>query len=143
MKYADLIENALKVRKSAYVPYSKFYVGASLLTTDGKIFNGCNVENASYSLTMCAERIATFKAISESYTDFSAICVVGGFDIEKITEYCYPCGACLQVMNEFCKADFKIVLYNGLDVKVHTLSELSPYSFGRIGLMGSSYDVFS
>lgn len=132
MEYQSLIDNALKVRKSAYVPYSKFYVGASLLTTDGKIFNGCNIENASYSLTMCAERTAIFKAISEGYRNFSAICVVGGFDIEKITEYCYPCGACIQVITEFCKSDFKIILYNGNNTKTHVLKELFPNTFTNL-----------
>lgn len=132
MEYQSLIDNTLKVRKSAYAPYSKFYVGASLLTTDGKIFNGCNIENASYSLTMCAERTAIFKAISEGYRNFSAICVVGGFDIEKITEYCYPCGACIQVMTEFCTPDFKIILYNGNNTKTHILKELFPNTFTNL-----------
>lgn len=132
MNYNILIENALNVRKSAYVPYSKFMVGASLLTTDGKIFNGCNIENASYSLTMCAERTAIFKAISEGYQDFSAICVVGSFDIKKVTEFCYPCGACIQVMTQFCKPNFKIILFDGNNIKIHTLKELFPNNFTNL-----------
>ncbi|MEE7582137.1 MAG: cytidine deaminase [Oscillospiraceae bacterium] len=132
MEYQNLIDNALKVRKFAYVPYSKFYVGASLLTIDGKVFNGCNIENASYSLTMCAERTAIFKAISNGYKDFSAIAVVGGFDLKNVFEYCYPCGACIQVMTEFCKSDFKIVVYNGKNVKIHTLNELFPNTFTNL-----------
>lgn len=132
MEYQNLIDNALKVRKFAYVPYSKFYVGASLLTIDGKVFDGCNIENASYSLTICAERTAIFKAISNGYKDFSAIAVVGGFDLENVSEYCYPCGACIQVMTEFCKPDFKIVLYNGKNVKIHTLNELFPNTFTNL-----------
>ncbi|MGN1411319.1 MAG: cytidine deaminase [Oscillospiraceae bacterium] len=131
MEYEVLINNALEVRKLAYVPYSKFSVGASLITKDGKIFNGCNVENVSYPLGMCAERTAIFKAISEGYRDFSAICVVGGLN-ENLTEYCYPCGACLQVLNEFCTQDFKIILFNGKDVKSYTLKELSPYGFTEL-----------
>ncbi|MCD7781567.1 MAG: cytidine deaminase [Methanosphaera sp.] len=132
MEYQKLIDNALAIRKLAYVPYSKFYVGASLLTTDGKIFNGCNIENASYSLTMCAERTAIFKAISEGYKNLSAICVVGGFDIQKVTEYCYPCGACIQVMTEFCDSNFKIVLYDGNITKIHSLKELFPHIFTNL-----------
>ncbi len=132
MEYQNLIDNALKVRKFAYVPYSKFYVGASLLTIDGKVFDGCNIENASYSLTMCAERTAIFKAISNGYKDFSAIAVVGGFDLKNVSEYCYPCGACIQVMTEFCKSDFKIVVYNGKNVKIHTLNELFPNTFTNL-----------
>lgn len=132
MEYKILIDNALQIRKSAYVPYSKFYVGASLLTTDGKIFNGCNIENASYSLTMCAERTAIFKAISEGYRNFSAICIVGGFDVTNVTEYCYPCGACIQVMTEFCKSDFKIILFNGNNTKIYTLNELFPNTFTNL-----------
>lgn len=128
MEYEVLINNALEVRKLAYVPYSKFYVGASLITTDGKIFNGCNIENVSYPLGMCAERVAIFKAISEGYKNFSAICVVGGLN-ENLTEYCYPCGACLQVLNELCTQDFKVILFNGKEVKSHTLKELLPYGF--------------
>ena len=132
MEYQNLIDNALKVRKFAYVPYSKFYVGASLLTIDGKVFDGCNIENASYSLTMCAERTAIFKAISNGYKDFSAIAVVGGFDLKNVSEYCYPCGECIQVMKEFCKLDFKIVVYNGKNVKIHTLNELFPNTFTNL-----------
>lgn len=132
MEYQSLVDNALKIRQLAYVPYSKFYVGASLLTADGKIFNGCNIENASYSLTMCAERTTIFKAISEGYRKFSAICVVGGFDIERVTEYCYPCGACIQVMTEFCEPNFKIILFNGNSTKIYTLNELFPNTFTNL-----------
>jgi homotetrameric cytidine deaminase len=132
MEYNTLVANALQVRKSAYAPYSKFYVGASLLTKDGKVYSGCNIENSSYSLTMCAERTAIFKAITEKSREFSAIAIVGGYDIERVTEYCYPCGACIQVMEEFCKPDFEIVLYNGESIKVHTLEELFPKKFTNL-----------
>lgn len=126
-----LINNALEVRKLAYAPYSKFLVGASLITKDGKIFNGCNIENISYTMGLCAERVAIFKAVSKGERNFSAICVVGGLN-ENPTDFCYPCGACIQVMNEFCAQDFKIILFNGKDTKVHTLSELSPYIFNEM-----------
>lgn len=131
MEYQNLVDNALKIRKSAYVPYSKFSVGASLLTKSGKIFNGCNIENVSYPLGMCAERVAMFKAISEKEFDFSAICVIGGLE-ENPTDFCYPCGGCIQVMNEFCNKDFKIILFNGTDIKIYTLAELSPYGFKEL-----------
>jgi cytidine deaminase len=133
MEYNTLVTNSLKVRKFAYAPYSKFYVGASLLTKDGKVYSGCNIENSSYSLTMCAERTAIFKAISEGCREFSAIAIVGGYDIERVTEYCYPCGACIQVMTEFCNPNFKVVLYNGKELRVHTLEELFPKKFTNLG----------
>ncbi|MDO7788224.1 cytidine deaminase [Desulforamulus aquiferis] len=91
-----LIEMALIARDNAYTPYSKFKVGAALLTKDGKVFSGCNVENASYGLACCAERTAIFKAVSEGHRDFDAIAVVA-----DVPEYCSPCGACRQVLAEF------------------------------------------
>jgi homotetrameric cytidine deaminase len=132
MNYMDLIENALHMREKSYAKYSKFTVGASLLTKDGTVFNGCNIENASYSLTMCAERTAFFKAVSEGYKEFFAIAIVGGSSGEKVSEYCYPCGACVQVMTEFCTPDFKILLFNGKNIKIHTLSELFPNVFKNL-----------
>ena len=132
MEYQNLIENALNMRNYSYAPYSKFSVGASLLTTDGKIFNGCNIENASYSLTMCAERTAIFKAVSEGYKDFHAICIVGGSQGKEVSEYCYPCGACIQVMAEFCSPDFKIILFDGNNTKIHNFNELFPYNFTNL-----------
>lgn len=117
--YKKLYEEAVKASEKSYSPYSSFKVGSALLSSDGKIFTGCNIENSSYSLTVCAERTAIFKAVSEGITDFEAIAIYG-------TENpCIPCGACLQVMSEFCKADFKIILSDG----VHTLSEFLPNVF--------------
>ncbi|MCR4875096.1 MAG: cytidine deaminase [Clostridia bacterium] len=124
--YKDLIDKAIQAREKAYVPYSKFKVGAALKTKDGKIYLGCNIENASFSMTNCAERTAFFKAISEGERDFSAIAIVGGKD--KI-EFCPPCGACRQVMREFCNKDFKIILFDGEDESVYTLGELLPLNF--------------
>lgn len=117
--YTKLYDEAIKASEKSYSPYSDFRVGSALLTSDGKIFTGCNIENASYSLTVCAERTAIFKAVSEGISDFEAIAIYG-------TENpCIPCGACLQVMSEFCKSDFKVVLSDG----VHELKEFMPNAF--------------
>ncbi|AQS59896.1 cytidine deaminase [Desulforamulus ferrireducens] len=101
-----LIEIAKEAREKAYVPYSKFKVGAALLTKDGKIFTGCNVENASYGLTCCAERTAIFKAVSEGYSNFAALAVVA-----DVPTLCSPCGACRQVIAEF-GGDIKVYMAN-------------------------------
>jgi homotetrameric cytidine deaminase len=129
MCYDVLVQNALKMREKSYAPYSKFTVGASLLTKDGTIYDGCNVENASYSMSMCAERTAIFKAITEGKLEFSAIAIVGGTQGEEISQYCYPCGACIQVMNEFCKPNFEIILYDGKSIRVLPLRKVLPYGF--------------
>lgn len=128
----QLMENAMKAREMAYAPYSNFKVGAALLTGDGEIVRGCNVENAGYSATNCAERTAIFKAVSEGKRDFRAIAIVGGSDGEEL-RFCPPCGTCRQVMMEFCNPDsFQIVLGTSLDtIQVFTLKELLPYGFGR------------
>ena len=105
-----LIDTAIKQLKFSYTPYSNFKVGAALLTKSGKIYTGCNIENASYTPTNCAERTAFFKAVSEGVRDFQAICIVGGKD-GKLTEYTAPCGVCRQVMMEFCNPKtFQIIL---------------------------------
>lgn len=124
-----LFETAVKAAESAYCPYSGFHVGAALLTADGKIYTGCNVENASYSLTVCAERTAIFKAVSEGKKNFSAIAVAGSADGD-FSRNCTPCGACLQVMSEFCGGDFTIILADG----EHKLSEFFPVSFNKENL---------
>jgi len=117
--YNKLYDMAVKASEKSYSPYSGFKVGSALMTFDGKIFTGCNIENMSYSLTVCAERTAIFKAVSEGITDFEAIAVHG-------TENpCIPCGACLQVMSEFCRPDFKIILSDG----IHELKEFLPVAF--------------
>ena len=105
-----LIKEAIEARKMAYTPYSHFKVGAALLTVDGKIYRGCNIENAAYTPTNCAERTAFFKAVSEGIKEFEAICIVGGKD-GILTEYAAPYGVCRQVMMEFCDPKtFKIIL---------------------------------
>ena len=126
--YTMLIENAEKARKNAYAPYSNFSVGAALLTKDGKVYTGCNIESASFSPTNCAERTAFFKAISEGERDFEAIAVAGG-KIGEESGFCAPCGVCRQVMLEFCSPDFKIILKDEKSVKIYLLSELIPIAF--------------
>ena len=123
----NLIDYAKEARENSYSPYSNFKVGAALLTKSGKIYKGCNVENVSYSLCICAERTAFVKAISEGEKEFDSIAIVGGKN--EIEDYCLPCGACRQFMSEFCKEDFKIYVSNGTDIKMYTLGELLPHSF--------------
>lgn len=128
-----LISTAISMTEKAYVPYSHFHVGAALLTDDGteegKIFTGCNIENAAYGPSNCAERTAVFKAVSEGYRDFTAIAVVGGMNGE-IRDFCPPCGVCRQVLAEFCDKDFKIILAKSPEeYKIFTLGELLPESF--------------
>ncbi len=119
----ELFNKALQARLSAYAPYSEFLVGAALLTADGKIYTGCNVENASYSLCCCAERTAIFKAVSEGEKNFIAIAIAGGKTDGNTV--CFPCGSCRQVMAEFCNEDFRVVLSD----RTLTLKELIPYTF--------------
>lgn len=127
----ELIREALKAREAAYTPYSDWAVGAALLTEDGEIITGCNIENAAFGPSICAERVAIFKAVSEGKKNFSAIAVVGGRSGNKPSDYCYPCGVCRQVMREFCTGDFKIVAAISEDeYKVLTLDEILPLSFG-------------
>jgi cytidine deaminase len=125
MEEEKLLALAMSARERAYCPYSGFAVGAALLTADGQIFTGCNVENISSSLGCCAERTAIFKAVSGGYREFSAIAVCGGRQGGAAEAPCYPCGACLQVMAEFCKPDFRVVLTDG----AHRLGELLPVTF--------------
>ena len=114
----------------AYAPYSGFFVGAALLTKDGKVYTGCNIENASYTPTNCAERTAFFKAVSEGEREFEAIAVVGGKG-EEPSELCAPCGVCRQVMAEFCDKELRVLLGTPADFKAYTLEELFPLSFGK------------
>ena len=126
-----LVEEAKRSMMKAYAPYSGYFVGAALLASDGKIYGGCNIENSSYSPTNCAERTAFFKAVYEGERDFTAIAVVGGPGGE-IKGFAPPCGVCRQVMTEFCDVKtFKIVLFDGKEIKVYTLEELLPLSFGK------------
>lgn len=127
----DLIEKALAAREFSYVPYSGYAVGAALLTKDGTVYSGCNIENAAYGPTNCAERTAFFKAVSEGEREFCAIAVCGGKKGENPKSYAYPCGVCRQVMKEFCGMDFQIIVANSTeDYGIYTLAELLPYSFG-------------
>jgi len=127
MEYEKLVSQALQARKNAYVPYSNFKVGAAVLTEDGKIYTGCNIENASYGATNCAERTAIFKAVSEGYKTIKAIAIVG-----VQNDYTYPCGICRQVIAEFATADTKIILgKNENEYLVKTLEEILPGAFTK------------
>lgn len=130
--YRQLIESALEVRKNAYAPTSKFYVGAALLCENNEIYTGCNVENAALTPNNCAERTAIFSAVAQGIRNFKAIAVVGGRGIsESPHDYCYPCGVCRQTFAEFCSEDFIIIVAKSPeDYRIHTLGELLPYSFG-------------
>ena len=131
-----MIDTAIEQLKISYTPYSNFKVGAALLTKSGKIYTGCNIENASYTPTNCAERTAFFKAVSEGVRDFQAICIVGGKD-GKLTEYTAPCGVCRQVMMEFCNPKtFQIILAVDKErYEIYTLEELMPLGFGPLNLV--------
>jgi len=131
MEREKLIRKAFDMLAYSYAPYSHFKVGAALLTADGRIYTGCNIENAAYTPSNCAERTAFFKAVSEGVREFAAICIVGGKD-GKVTDYCPPCGVCRQVMREFCDpGSFRILLARSeSDYKEYTLGELFPEGFG-------------
>ena len=129
-EFEKLVKEAEKVRKKAYTPYSKFKVGAAVLSADGKIFTGCNIENASFGMSVCAERVAIFKAISEGSTEFEAIAVIGDTD-----KPCSPCGACRQVISEFGE-DIPLIMANLKgDVKIKKIRELLPEAFGKKDLL--------
>ena len=132
-----LIKQCLEARKMAYAPYSNYLVGAALLTEDGKIYKGCNIENSSYGGTICAERCAIFKAVSEGHKKMSCIAICGGKDIsgggiDQKEELAFPCGICRQVLREFCEPDKMIVIICKSENKYQskTLEELLPNSFG-------------
>ena len=128
---AQLIQEAIAAMQYSYSPYSHFRVGAALLTKSGKLYRGCNIENAAYTPTNCAERTAFFKAVSEGELEFEAICIVGGKD-GRLEEYAPPCGVCRQVMMEFCDPEtFKIILATDeVHYTEYTLKELLPLGFG-------------
>lgn len=132
----ELIEKAIGMMDYSYVPYSHFHVGAALLAKNGKVYGGCNIENAGYTPSNCAERTAFFKAVSEGVRDFQAICIVGGKD-GKLTEYTAPCGVCRQVMMEFCDPKtFQIILAVDKErYEIYTLEELMPLGFGPLNLV--------
>ncbi len=130
----ELVKRALTARGRSYSPYSRFAVGAALLTDDGEIFTGANIESASYSPTVCAERVAFFSAVHGGKRDFKAIAIVGGPTTEDVSSFTAPCGVCRQVMAEFCGPDFEIILYDGDNIKSYTFAELLPESFGKSNL---------
>ena len=125
----ELVERAFTMLERSYVPYSHFPVGAALLCKDGTVFTGCNIENAAYGLTICAERTAIFKAISEGHRDFKRIVIAG-----KSEDYCVPCGSCRQVMQEFAP-QMEVICLNGKgEAKHFALKELLPYGFDETWL---------
>ena len=129
-KYKKLIVEAEKARKKAYTPYSKFKVGAAILTSEGRIFSGCNIENASFGLTICAERVAVSKAISEGFKKFEVIAIIA-----DTLRPCYPCGACRQVILEFGE-DITLVMANLKgDIKINKIKELLPEAFNKNDLL--------
>ena len=131
----QLIEISIEQLKYSYTPYSGFKVGAALLAKNGSVYTGCNIENAAYTPTNCAERTAFFKAVSEGVKEFDAICIVGGKD-GVLTEYAPPCGVCRQVMMEFCDPEtFQIILAVSKEkYDIFTLKELFPLGFGPANL---------
>lgn len=129
----ELIQAAFRARKLSYSPYSHYQVGAALETRDGQIFTGCNIENASYTPTVCAERTAVFKAVSQGARRFSRIAVVGGPEGEDglLSGFAVPCGVCRQVLNEFSDGDFTVIVAKSPEeYRVFTLSQLLPDAFG-------------
>ena len=131
MDQDNLLKTALEARKFAYAPYSHFTVGAALLAKDGTIYSGCNIENAAYGPSNCAERTAFFKAISEGKREFLAIAIVGGMEGSEATQYCPPCGVCRQVMAEFCNPEQFLIILGAKNqmFKEYKLKELLPLSF--------------
>ena len=133
MNHQELYSLAESARKKAYAPYSHFTVGAALLTKEGKVYLGCNIENAAYGAVNCAERTAFFTAVCEGERDFAAIAIAGGRE-GQTGDVCAPCGICRQVMAEFCRADFEVILASGEGVKVYRLDEILPLSFTKENL---------
>ena len=129
-----LIQSALQARQNAYCPYSGFAVGAALLSEEGEVFGGCNVENVSFGATICAERNAFFHAVSTGKRSFRAIAIVGGpVKNAEVETYAYPCGMCRQVMTEFCQGDFLVIVAKSVsDYLCFPLKELMPCSFDSI-----------
>ena len=129
----ELLLKAIEAREMAYAPYSDHKVGAALVGKSGKVYTGCNVENAAYTPTNCAERTAIFKAVSEGEREFTAIAVVGGLG-DKLSDVCAPCGVCRQVLAEFCDGDLHVVMGTPDKIVTSTLADLLPLSFGKSDL---------
>ncbi len=131
-----LAEKALKARESSYCPYSGFAVGAALLAADGRVYTGCNIENAAFGPSVCAERVAVFKAVSEGVRGFKALAVAGGPAGKPASSLCTPCGVCRQVLTEFCAPSFPVVCAftdeegAKTEWRIMSLGELLPESFG-------------
>lgn len=129
MSGAELFRVAKEARKRAHCPYSGFAVGAALLTDDGRVFTGCNIENASFGATCCAERVALFSAIAAGANKFAGLAIVGGKADEEAPALCPPCGLCRQALSEFCTNDFPIYLSDGNAIKTIRFGEIFPMSF--------------
>ena len=125
-----LVQRALEARENAYCPYSGFAVGAALLCGDGTVYSGCNIECASLAPGNCAERTAFFRAVNDGQRSFAAIAVAGGPKGQAPDAFCAPCGVCRQVMREFCKPDFEIIMTDGENIQAAAFSELLPMAFG-------------
>ena len=131
--YASLMASAVAAREYSYSPYSGYRVGAALLGADGTVYTGCNIENAGYTPTNCAERTAVFKAVSEGVREFTAIAVVGGSG-ETLDDACTPCGVCRQVLAEFCESGMPVILGTPEEMRVMTLGDLLPLAFTKKNL---------
>ena len=133
MKISDkeLIALANKARERSYCPYSGFSVGAALITKGGKVYTGANIENASFTPTVCAERVALFSAVHDGEREFEAIAVVGGPSDRAAEKLFTPCGVCRQVLSEFCGADMRVIIASDSETLVTTLGELIPHGFGK------------
>ena len=129
----ELVSMAEDAMTRAYAPYSRFQVGAALLCADGSVYTGCNIENAAYGPTVCAERVAFFTAVRDGERDFIKIAVVGGPE-GGIRSFTHPCGVCRQVMREFCRDDFEILVFDGERIRRTTLAALLPDSFSPADL---------
>ena len=129
---AEMIHSAMEARKKAYTPYSGYKVGAAVLTNELRIYTGCNIENASYTPTICAERTAISKAVSEGWRKLKAIAIVGSPEGDEISQFAFPCGVCRQVMREFCNPEtFQIILAKSeTEYHIYKLKELLPLGFG-------------
>ncbi len=138
----SLVRAALEARRRAYAPYSHFAVGAALLCGDGQVYQGANIENASYGATNCAERSVFFRAVGDGRREFRAIAIAGGSQDEEPQDYAYPCGICRQVMQEFCEGDFQVIVAKSeAEYKCFSLKELLPWGFGGEELGAAAKDT--
>ena len=131
MTAKELIKEAKIARERSYSPYSRFAVGAALLASDGRVFYGANIENAAYSVTCCAERVALFAAVSAGVREFKAIAIVGGEAGKEAVNACYPCGVCRQALSEFCDGTLAVYVEEAGECHETTLGELLPHSFSK------------